>query len=220
VLLGRRSAQRFDSKYVMSQPDFFGIIEALRPVAAAPWTTLAATPMVDLVLFVHRVAGLDSGLYVLSRRGTDSMALLALLASYSSPRSVPGGPAQLKQLRSIPAPELMRVARALHCHQDIAATSCFAVAMLAEFVAPIAERAAAYRDLHREAGLLGQLLYLGAEARGLRGTGIGCFLDDSVHELLGLCTSRYQSLYHFTVGRGLDDPRVELAPLYPAREPS
>jgi nitroreductase len=201
----------------MRRADFFGILDALLPVAAAPWTTLAAAPMVELVLLVHRVEGLESGLYALSRRGAESAALLELLASRASPRAIPVGPAQLVPLRSIPAPELMPLARALHCHQDIAATSCFAVAMLAEFAAPIAERAASYRDLHREAGLLGQMLYVEAEARGLRGTGIGCFFDDSVHELLGLSTSRYQSLYHFTVGLGLDDPRIELAPAYPGR---
>ena len=32
------------------------------------------------------------------------------------------------------------------------------------------------------------------------GTGIGCFFDDGVHELSGLGTMAYQSLYHFTVG--------------------
>jgi nitroreductase len=89
--------------------------------------------------------------------------------------------------------------------------------MLAEFEAPIARRASTYRDLLREAGLLGQVLYLDAEARGLRGTGIGCFFDDAVHALLGLENQRYQSLYHFTVGKALDDPRIELGPAYSER---
>jgi hypothetical protein len=33
--------------------------------------------------------------------------------------------------------------------------------------------------------MIGQVLYLEAEAHGLRGTGIGCFFDDAVHDLLG-----------------------------------
>ena len=34
--------------------------------------------------------------------------------------------------------------------------------------------------------MIGQVLYLEAEAVGLRGTGIGCFFDDGMHSLLGL----------------------------------
>ena len=42
-----------------------------------------------------------------------------------------------------------------------------------------------YRRLFWECGLIGQVLYLEAEAAGARATGIGCFYDDPVHELLG-----------------------------------
>ncbi|MCY1463945.1 hypothetical protein D9M71_819090 [compost metagenome] len=86
--------------------------------------------------------------------------------------------------------------------------------MLCEFDAALAAGPAAYRALHREAGLIGQALYLEAEVHGLRGTGIGCFFDDPVHELLGLSGTAWQSLYHFTVGRALDDARIETAPAY------
>jgi hypothetical protein len=48
----------------------------------------------------------------------------------------------------------------------------------------------------------------------VRGTGIGCFFDDAVHELLGLVDDRYQSLYHFTVGHPLEDPRLTTLPPY------
>lgn len=47
--------------------------------------------------------------------------------------------------------------------------------------------------------MIGQLLYLEAKAAGLRSTGIGCFFDDPVHELLGLEGTAFQDLYHFTV---------------------
>ena len=77
-----------------------------------------------------------------------------------------------------------------------------------------------YRRLHWEAGAIGQVLYLEAEAAGLRGTGIGCFFDDSMHTLLGLAgyrtrgepDTRYQTLYHFTVGGPVDDPRLRTWP--------
>ena len=44
--------------------------------------------------------------------------------------------------------------------------------------------------------MVGQVLYLEAEAQGARGTGIGCFFDDAVHDILGLKDNTYQSLYH------------------------
>ena len=55
---------------------------------------------------------------------------------------------------------------------------------------------------------------LEAEAQGLRGTGIGCFFDDPVHALLGLEGQAWQTLYHFTVGLPVEDPRIESAPAY------
>ncbi len=66
------------------------------------------------------------------------------------------------------------------------------------------------------------MLYLEAEAYGIQATGIGCFFDDPVHELLGLHDRRYQSLYHFTLGRGVEDRRLTTLPPYPeqARPPT
>jgi len=61
---------------------------------------------------------------------------------------------------------------------------------------------------------LGQALYLEAEAAGVRGTGIGCFFDDAVHDILGLSGDQFQSLYHFTVGGPVDDDRLATLPPY------
>lgn len=76
-----------------------------------------------------------------------------------------------------------------------------------------------YRQLHWESGMIGQILYLEAEAAGLRGTGIGCFFDDTFHELLGISSHEFQSLYHFTVGKPLIDPRITTLPPYPSLRP-
>ena len=51
-------------------------------------------------------------------------------------------------------------------------------------------------------------------AAGIRGTGIGCFFDDAMHDLLGLRDRRWQSLYHFTVGGPVLDPRLQTLPPY------
>ena len=62
--------------------------------------------------------------------------------------------------------------------------------------------------------MIGQCLYLGAEAAGMRGTGIGCYFDDTVHAALGLKDRTWQSLYHFTIGSPVDDARLRTAPPY------
>jgi nitroreductase len=82
--------------------------------------------------------------------------------------------------------------------------------MLLPFEATIRQKGAdAYRLLFWEAGIIGQLLYLGAEALGYRGTGIGCYFDDVMHHALGIQNAAWQSLYHFTVGNPLEDPRLQ-----------
>jgi hypothetical protein len=48
---------------------------------------------------------------------------------------------------------------------------------------------------------------------GIRATGIGCFFDDVMHQILGIEDHSWQSLYHFTVGGPIDDRRLKtLAP--------
>jgi hypothetical protein len=58
------------------------------------------------------------------------------------------------------------------------------------------------------------VLYLEAEAAGARATGIGCFFDDPVHEVLGLSGRAWQSLYHFSMGVPVDDERLTTEPGY------
>jgi SagB-type dehydrogenase family enzyme len=207
VILGRRSAQRFDPGFCMGRGDFFGLLESMAPGVAGP---LARTHRIDLVLFAHRVEGLDSGVYLLTRSG-DGTPLGARLASRFDLQPVAQAPASLdlRRIAQLEKRALARLAREVHCRQDIASQACFVAGLVAEFEAVIEADPTAYRSLHREAGMLGHTLYLEAEARGLRGTGIGCFLDDVFHELLELSDSRFQTLYHFAVGRAIDDARIE-----------
>jgi hypothetical protein len=90
--------------------------------------------------------------------------------------------------------------------------------MLAEF-APALDHGGPglYPRLYWECGLLGQILYLEAEAAGLQGTGIGCFFDEPVLQAIGLKDDSFRSLYHFTIGRALVDPRLGTAPPYAGR---
>jgi hypothetical protein len=87
--------------------------------------------------------------------------------------------------------------------------------MVAEFERPLNHYGAwFYPRLFWEAGAVGQLLYLEAEAAGIRSTGIGCYFDDAMHEILGLEGTTYQDLYHFTVGGAVEDTRITTLPAY------
>lgn len=104
----------------------------------------------------------------------------------------------------------------LSCGQDIASDGCVAFAMLADLDAALGEGAWTYPRLYWEAGQVGQLLYLEAEAAGLSGTGIGCYFDPALDELLGGGPDCPVSLYHFTIGRAVWDERLSSLPAYPS----
>lgn len=221
----RRSAQRFDPRQTLPAPAFYRMLDALLPRRQAPWTAQESPSRIHLLLFVLRVSGLPSGLYLLPRTPGAAAELPAALGErFAGQRRVadldPDCPAHLGliQLAELGLQELQRTARAVSCHQDIAATSAFSLGMLGEFAEATAS-GHGYRELLREAGLVGQALYLEAEAAGIRGTGIGCFFDDPVHEVFGLAGDRWQSVYHFTVGTPVTDDRIETGPPYPQRQP-
>ena len=117
-------------------------------------------------------------------------------------------------LHLLEAGDARRLATQLSCHQDIAGDGAFSLAMIAEYQEALFTHGAwFYRRLFWETGLIGQVLYLEAEAAGVRATGIGCFFDDPVHRVFGLEDLAFQSLYHFTVGGPVDDRRLTtLAP--------
>jgi nitrogenase-associated protein len=216
VIMGRRSAQRFDPQFSMAAADFYRLVGSLLPRSQLPWDIWDYAPAVHPVFFVHRVEGVPPGLYILVREAGAEERLRAELSDEFEWVRVEGCPDHLPLFR-LQAGKWQKVARAVSCAQAIAADSCFALGMLAELEHAVRQDAWRYRQLHWEAGLLGQVLYLEAETLGLRGTGIGCFLDDAFHELLGLHGRHFQSLYHFTVGRALTDTRITTLPPYPDR---
>jgi hypothetical protein len=107
------------------------------------------------------------------------------------------------------------LASRVSCDQQIAGDGCFSLGMIARFESSIAEDGAwMYPRLFWETGVVGQVLYLEAEALGLRATGIGCFYDDAVHGVFGLRDRNWQSLYHFTIGGAVEDARIAREPAY------
>jgi hypothetical protein len=72
--------------------------------------------------------------------------------------------------------DFRREATFASCQQDIAGDGAFSVGMIAKFKENIENNPFLYRQLFWETGMIGQVLYLEAEAHSVRGTGIGCFL--------------------------------------------
>jgi SagB-type dehydrogenase family enzyme len=210
----RRSAQSFDGVTAISAQRFYRMLDALLPRAGQPpWSLVEAGACVHPVLFVHRVDGLDPGIYCLPRTPAAAADLRAAMRPDWLWARVPGCPDHLPLYLLAPL-DVRQFAAAVSCDQDIAADSAFALAMLARFDDIGPAQPWRYRRRFWEAGMLGQVLYLEAEAAGIQGTGIGCYFDDAVHRALGLDTLRFQDLYHFTVGKAVIDDRLGNEPAY------
>lgn len=211
----RRSAVAFDGHTQLSREALLALLDLTLPRPTRPPFDLGLGPArVHLMVFVHRVEGLEPGLYAWVRELSDLPALRAALHGGFEWRLVGSAP-ERSPLYRLHAADTQDFARTVSCHQDIAADGAFSLGMLARFD-PVLERhgAAVYRHLFWETGLIGQMLYLGAEAAEVRGTGIGCFFDDVMHRALGLADRAWQSLYHFTVGGPVDDSRLLTLPPY------
>jgi len=214
IIRGRRSAQHFDRRATMPLQVFVRIMQALMPGASTPWDAWTGPVRVHPIVFAHRVDGLASGAYVLPRTRRGEAMLRTQLKAVSDWQPVAGLPDGLPLWRLAEHPTLAGTLRTLSCHQAIGSDACFAVSLVAEFAEPITQDPFSYRSMLQEAGLIGQVLYLQAEAEWFRGTGIGCYFDDAVHDLLGMATPAMQVLYHFTVGVPTADQRITTEPPY------
>jgi SagB-type dehydrogenase family enzyme len=211
LVLQRRSAVAFDGRSAIDVDGFLAILAKTMPAAASPWDAIWWDPRIHLALFVHRVDGVDPGLYLLVR---NPRALDPLRSAVT--RDFAWEPVTSRlPLFLLARGDCRRMARRVSCDQDIASDGFFSLAMLAEVDASLREFGPAfYRHLFWESGMVGQALYLEAEAAGARATGIGCFYDDPVHDVFGLTDHAFQSLYHFTIGVAVEDVRLTTEPGY------
>jgi SagB-type dehydrogenase family enzyme len=225
VIVARRSALAFDARSGLRRDAFLAMLRRLRP-GSPPWDAIDWPPHVHLVLFVHRVEGLVPGIYAYLRDASVLAEWRAAMrrdflwermhapneSNDSNESNDPNDPNDLFLLVPI---DCRRLANRVSCDQEIAEDGFFSLAMLARLEGPLGQRGEwFYRRLFWECGLIGQVLYLEAEAVGARSTGIGCFYDDPVHEMLGLTGHAWQSLYHFSMGMPVEDTRLTSAPGY------
>lgn len=182
VVRQRRSALDFrGGSESMSADQLLTLLRmAMRPGAA----DFLAKPYVNLYAYVHRVDGLDRGLYFHVRESN--------------------------RLELVKQGDQRSIAARLSLGQDLAGNSCVTFSMIADLQRAIADFGdRGYRYVHFEAGAIGQRLYVAAEAFGLQSTGIGAFYDDLVHEYLGLTSDQKQVVYHFACGYAVEDHRLQ-----------
>lgn len=226
IIRQRRSAQRFDARARLPAATLWPLLAALHP-ERPPCDALCSAPAVQVLLFAHRVEGLAPGAYLLPRGPGALQRLRAALPADLAWAEVPQAPAALGLWQLADNPALAGTLRTLNCHQALGSDAMLAFALLGHWDdwhdADGQPQPRRYRQGLQEAGLIGQMLYLHAEAAGLAGTGIGCFFDDSLHQLLGLDRSpaglhadsaALQSLYHFTIGLPVPDSRIRSHPPY------
>jgi len=216
----RRSAQSLDGRTGIRADEFFRVLESTMPRRGrAPFDALPWSPHAHLAIFVHRVDGLHPGLYWLQRDPERAAEVRRSLRAEFLWERPPGCPSDLPLDLLLPL-DLRRHAVGVSCQQDIAGDGAFSLGMVVEFERGLDTFGAwFYPRLFWETGVIGQVLYLEAEAIGRRGTGIGCFLDDPMHTILGIRGRGLQSLYHFTVGQPIEDTRLTTLPPYPDRAP-
>jgi SagB-type dehydrogenase family enzyme len=214
----RRSAVDFDGSSGMTREQLYRMLSTLVPALTPTlWTAFLHQPRVHPVVYLHRIEGLEPGLAVLVRNRSHEPTLREAFSNMQQWEKPPGCPDALPLYRLITA-DAREAGRMLHCHQDIAADGALVTSMIAAFDNEISRFGApAWRYLHWEAGAIGQLLYLEAEALELSATGIGCFFDQGVHDLLGLEDGLFRMLYGTAIGRAVLDPRIQTLPAYRRR---
>ena len=224
IIHQRRSLLACDGKTSIAAASFYTMLVRVMPRSdlpvnrrPMPWDAIPWAPTIHLALFVHRVNDVLPGLYLLVRDPAKEETFKKAMHEQFAWTAPPGCPPDLP-LYLLEEGDARRIATSVSCHQEIAGDGAFALGMIAGFEPALRGHGPwFYRRLFWETGVIGQVLYLEAEAAGVRSTGIGCFFDDPVHKVFGFQDVTFQSLYHFTVGGPVDDPRLMTLPPYPER---
>ena len=167
-----------------------------------------------LCIMINRIEEYEKGLYILLRNQDSKEELMSMMHS-----GFEWSETEFENLYILELGDFQVASKNISCSQDIASDGAFSLGMLSDFSKQILEFGPhRYKELYWECGAIGQQLYLEATSLGLSGTGIGCFLDDMMHKVLGIKDNRYQILYHFTVGRGNVDSRIMTIPAYEREE--
>src|SRR3989442_15391468 len=185
IIHQRRSLLACDGKTSIPADTFYKMLARVMPRPELevirrpmPWDALPWDPIIHLGLFVHRVNGLDPGLYVLARDPGKADKLKRAMPEQFAWTTPPGCPPGLP-LYLLEHGDAKRLASQVSCFQDIAGDGAFSLGMIAEYQEALFNHGPwFYRRLFWETGVIGQVLYLEGEAAGGGATGIRRFFED------------------------------------------
>lgn len=160
----------------IDKKEFLDILEKTLPRNIPPFDVKITLNKIDFVIFVNRVDGIEEGIYYFSRKENT--------------------------LTPIHLGDFSETAKFINCVQDLGKDSAFTINM----ISPKPKKEYEYKLLNFEAGMIGQILYLEAEAKNLRGCGIGCFFDSLITE--EILNKDLLALYGFSIGNPKMDERI------------
>jgi SagB-type dehydrogenase family enzyme len=220
VIHKRRSAGEFGSAQLLTKLEFIEIFSSISRSSMYMKCISHWDLHVSMLLFVHSVEDIDSGVYFLTR-DADLVNLKAEFPAKSwmwKRTEIIGLPLDLN-LFLLQRCDARYLSRFLSGDQELASDGCFSISMICKLNSILAQDGLrGYERVHWESGYLGQMIYLASEVVGVQGNGLGYFFDVDVHKFLGvqddistehgMNISSYQALYHFAVGKAKADART------------
>src|SRR5436309_10217424 len=166
IIHQRRSLLACDARTSIAAERFYRMlgrvmpqVEVERARRPVPWESIPWQPAIHFALFVHRVEGIEPGLYAMARDPAKVEKLKASMHLHFAWQSPPGCPEGLP-LYLLERGNARQLATQVSCRQDVAGDGAFSLGMLAEYEAQLVERGPAfYRRFFWEAGAIGQVLY-------------------------------------------------------------
>ena len=204
LVLRRRSAQAMNANSSdMSKEDFFEILSGV----SFKLEGMDIESHVSLLVYAHRIKNIENGLYILLRNPKHYESLKN--SSDDSFEWLPVANDKKILLYRLRSGDFKYFAKSTSCNQDIASDGSFSISMLCEYENILKDKGEwYYKYLYFECGQIGQQLYLDATANDYDATGIGCFLDDIIHQIMGFEDKKFQVLYNFTIGKAIVDTRI------------
>ena len=178
IIKNRRSALGFKENFIKKE-EFFDILDKTLPRNLPPFDSKVSLNKINFLIFVNRVDNLQSGIYFFDRTKNT--------------------------LSLIEKGDFSEAAKFINCYQDLGKNSAFTISMIID-KNEIKENFF-YKLAMFEAGMIGEVLYLEAEAKNLRGCGIGCFFDDLISIDI-LNNPDILTLYGFSIGEAVIDERI------------
>src|SRR3954467_8685423 len=129
IIHQRRSLLACDGVTSIPAARFYRMLARAMPT---PWDAIPWEPAIHFALFVHRVDGIEPGLYALARDAAKVANLKAAMHAHFAWEAPPGCPAELP-LFLLERGDARLVATQVSCRQDIAGDGAFSLGMIAEY---------------------------------------------------------------------------------------